>query len=410
MFGRFQLHFDLMANALKALVGSVSPQFFPSAILLLPVILTLCIRRISLQSQEAEEKTIWAAYRAFGRFILTITVASWWVLWDPGPSDSISITGQIKAGALATSSEVSPFFWMPPIVSLGIFLFLCNMADKAILNLKWTTADTFRQVWWRLTSFVIPLLMVAAGFSTILDGKIKGIGWLLAAGAVSKVGTGFLRRAEGLRLNVLKSGETRNRALTLATRMGVTLSRIYVVPAGKGHLTNAYGMSNAIALTDNLGKYLTNTEKDYVIAHELAHVKLRHGRKQLLLVITIFSTLAVLAFLFRQRAETFRPLLQVVLMIGPLVALYHRSRRFEYSADREAVDFTGDPETAIRALANLHHGRELPAAHDRFTELFMTHPTFARRIQTIADDGHVPRDRVIDILEDSGIPASTWLR
>jgi Zn-dependent protease with chaperone function len=389
------------------LSGSVSPLFFPGAILLLPVVLTLCFRRISLQSQEAEEKTIWAAYRAFGRFILAITVASWWVLWDlHGRYSLISVIGHTRPGALETSSEATPLFWVPPIVSLGIFLLLCNTADKTILNLKWTTADTFRQVWWRLMSFVIPLLMVAAGFSTILDGKVKGIGWLLAAGAVSKVGTGFLRRAEGMRFNALKSGETRNRALNLASRMGVTLSRIYVVPAGKGHLTNAYGMSNAIALTDNLGKYLTNTEKDYVIAHELAHVKLKHGRKELLLVVTIFSAMTLLVFLLRQQAD-FRPLLQLVVMVGPLVALYYCSRRFEYSADREAVDFTGDPETAIRALANLHHCRELPAAHDGFTELFMTHPTFARRIQAIANDGHVPDDRVTDILEDSGIPVST---
>lgn len=395
------------------LTGSVSPLLFPGAILLLPVVLTLCIRRISLQSQEAEEKTIWAAYRAFGRFILTITVVSWWVLWDlRGRYDLISVIRHTAAapGALEASSEATPLFWIPPIVSLGIFLLLCNTADKAILNLKWTTADTFRQAWWRLMSFVAPLLMVAAGFSTILVGKGKGIGWLVAAGAVSKVGTGFLRRAEGMRFNVLKSGETRNRALNLAKRMGVTLSRIYVVPAGKGHLTNAYGMSHAIALTDNLGKYLTNAEKDYVIAHELAHVKLKHGRKELLLVVTIFSTMTLLAFLLRQQAEPFRPLLQVVVMIGPLVALYYCSRRFEYSADKEAVDFTGDPETAIRALANLHRCRELPAARDGFTELFMTHPTFARRIQAIANDGHVPGDRVIDILEDSGMAASTSIK
>jgi Zn-dependent protease with chaperone function len=295
-----------MASALKMLSGSVSPLFFPGAILLLPVVLTLCFRRISLQSQEAEEKTIWAAYRAFGRFILAITVASWWVLWDlHGRSSLISVIGHTRPGALETSSEATPLFWVPPIVSLGIFLLLCNTADKTILNLKWTTADTFRQVWWRLMSFVIPLLMVAAGFSTILDGKVKGIGWLLAAGAVSKVGTGFLRRAEGMRFNALKSGETRNRALNLASRMGVTLSRIYVVPAGKGHLTNAYGMSNAIALTDNLGKYLTNTEKDYVIAHELAHVKLKHGRKELLLVVTIFSAMTLLVFSFVNKPNLF---------------------------------------------------------------------------------------------------------
>ena len=397
-----------MASALKLLGGSVSPLFFPGAILLMPIVLTLCFRRISLQRQEAEEKTVWAAYRAFGRFIIAITVASWWVQWDlHGRSDLISVIRHTRPETLETFSVATPLFWVPPIVSLGIFLLLCNTADKTILKLKWTTTDTFRQVWWRLVSLVIPLLLVAAGFSTVLDGKVKGIGWLLAAGAVSRVGTGFLRGAEGMRFNALKSGEIRNRVLRLASRMGVTLSRIYVVPAGKGHLTNAYGMSNAIALTDNLGKYLTNSEKDYVIAHELAHVKLKHGWKELLLVVTIFSTMTLLVFLLRQQAGAFRPVLQLVAIAGPLAALYYCSRRFEYSADREAVAFTGDPETAIRALANLHHCRELPAAHDRFTELFMTHPTFARRVQAIANGGHVSGDRVTDILEDSGIPVST---
>ena len=82
----------------------------------------------------------------------------------------------------------------------------------------------------------------------------------------------FLRRAEGLKFNTLKSGELRNRALNIARRMGVALSRVYVVPAGRGHLTNAYGMSHAIGLTDNLGKYLTKAETEFVIAHEVAHV------------------------------------------------------------------------------------------------------------------------------------------
>jgi Zn-dependent protease with chaperone function len=191
--------------------------------------------------------------------------------------------------------------------------------------------------------------------------------------------------------------------------MGVTLGRVYVVPAGKGHLTNAYGMSNAIALTDNLRKYLTKVQIDYVIAHELAHVKLKHGRKQLQLWITVFSTMVLFLFLLRQQAMPFRPLLQFAAMVGPLIVLYYCSRRFEYSADREAVDFSDDPETAIRALANLHKFRELPEAHDRFTELFMTHPTFAQRVQAIAN-GHMRADLVADILEDSGVAASSSLR
>lgn len=386
---------------------SVSVLLIPAAILLLPTVLTLGIRWAALQSQEEKQKIVWAAYRRFDRSILATTAAGWWVIWDMlGRSGLISILSSTWPGAVNTSAAETLLFWVPPTVSLGIFLFLCYLTDQRIFRLKWTITNVFRQAWWRLVSFVIPLLIVAAGFDAILDRKVRGIAWLLVAGVLSKVGTGFLRRAQGMKFNALKSGELRNRALSMASRIGVTLDRVYVVPAGKGHLTNAYGMSNAIALTDNLGKYLTKMQLEFVIAHELAHVKLKHARKYSLVVFAIFSITSLLLFSFPQRAMPFRPLLQLIAMIGPLVVLYYWSRRFEYSADGEAIDFTGDPETAIWALATLHQSRELPAASDKLTELFATHPTLAQRVHAIANGGHIPADRLTDILKEAGVPLS----
>lgn len=364
-------------------------------VLVLPIVLTLWFRRAALQIQEAKQNSVWATYRGFSRFILVVAVAAWWVIWDlPGRVELVS------AIVRRWPSTGTWLFWMLPTVSLGIFLILCYGVDKKILGLKWTNTDTLRQAWWGLVSFVIPLLMVAAGFDMILDGKAMGIVWLFAAGVVSKVGTGLLRLAEGMKFRTLKSGEVRNRALRAARRMGVTLSRVYVVPSGKGHLTNAYGMSSAIALTDNLGKYLTDMQMEFVVAHELGHVKLRHGHKHLLVVIAIFSAMTLLLFSLPQYATHFRPVVQVAAMLCPLMVLYYSSRRFEYSSDREAIDYIGDPETAIRALANLYRARELQVAFDSFTELFMTHPTFAHRVRAIANVGHVPTDRVAHILEE----------
>lgn len=386
-------------------IGMASLLLFPGTVLLLPIALTLCFRQAALQGPEAKREAVWAAYRSFSRFILAITVIGWWVIWHlRDRSDLISLIEHRWPGTIGIFSSEIFLFWAPPTISLGVFLFLCYSVDRTILKLKWTITDTLRQMWWRLVSFVIPLLLVAAGFDSILDGKIRGIAWLLAAGVTSKVGTAFLRLAEGMKFNALKSGELRNRAFGMARKMDVMLSRVYVVPAGKGHLTNAYGMSDAIALTDNLGKYLTKTEIDFVIAHELAHVKLKHARIQLLLVMTIFSATSLLLFCLPQRALPFRPLVQFVAIIGPLLALYYASRRFEYSADGEAVDFTGAPETAIRALASLHLTRELPAASDGFTELFMTHPTLAHRVGGIAHKGHIPANRLRDILKEVGMP------
>jgi Zn-dependent protease with chaperone function len=88
------------------------------------------------------------------------------------------------------------------------------------------------------------------------------------------------------------------------------------------------------------------------------------------------------------------------------VALYYCSRHFEYSADKQAVEFTGDAETAIQALANLERSRELPATYTKLIEWFMTHPTFEHRVQAIAQRGGVTADRLAVILEEAGFPAS----
>jgi Zn-dependent protease with chaperone function len=386
--------------------GSAIALLMPICVLILPIVLTLCFRWMALhQMTEAHRRSVWASYRQHSRFILAITEAIWWVVWDLQGREGMIALGKLHLlKSNESSSSEALLFWIPPVVSLGMFLLLCRAVDKVLLRLKWKFSQSVQQVWWTLVSFVIPLLMVTAGFSSLMDRKVRGIGWLIAAGALARLGTAFLRLSQGMKLNRLKSGEVRNQALSVASAMGVSIGRVYVVPAGKGHLVNGYGMSNAIGLTDNLGKYLTKPQKGYVIAHEVAHVKLKHPRKHLLLVMTTFSLASVLLFSLPERARSFRPIIQVLAILGPLGAVYCGSRRFEYSADKEAVEFTGDSETAIQALANLERSREeLPAIQSRLMEWFMTHPNFEHRVEAIAKIGCVPSDRLMSILQESGL-------
>ncbi len=377
------------------------PLLVPCAILLLPVALTLFFWWYALRAQDANRRTVWAGYRGFGRFILAATVAGWWMEWDfRGRSELPPILLRNWPGTLGTSSAEILLFWVAPMASLAIFLFSCYAIDRALLKQRWSLFEMVRRTWWRLASFVIPLQMVAAGFTAIFEGRISGTAWLLSAGVVSRIGTGFLRRAEGIRFNRLKSGELRNQAFKMASQMGVTIARVYMVPAGKGHLTNAYGMSNAIGLTDNLGKYLTKAQVDSVIAHELAHVKLRHARKHLLLVLGIFSMMTVLLFRFSRYVLPLHALAQIAVIFVPLAVIYYFSRQFEYSADRVAVEFTGAPEVAIRGLMNLHKVDEVPMQSAKFSEFFMTHPSLARRVGAIARIGQIPAQQLSRILHD----------
>lgn len=354
-------------------------------VLIAPIILALRFLRRALRSRAASGEEQRAAPRGFFRFVVVVAVAAWCAIWDfHGKADLIATIVQKWPRAIREYGVGTALFWIPPVISLGIALVLTASANKTVLRLKWTFADTIWQTTWRLVSFVIPLLLVSVGISALLDRNVRGVGWLIFAGIVAKVGTGFLRRAEGLRLNTLKSGESRNRALRIADGMGVTLRKVFVVPAGKGHLTNAYGMSSAVALTDNLGKYLTKAEIEYVVAHEVSHVKLKHARKNLAAVIAIYAAVSIVFFQFSHQLVPLKPALQILGQLGPLIVVYFCSRKFEYAADKAAVAYTGEPKIAIQALKNLYKANDAPAELVGFTEIFTTHPTIANRCEAIA--------------------------
>jgi Zn-dependent protease with chaperone function len=167
---------------------------------------------------------------------------------------------------------------------------------------------------------------------------------------------------------------------------------VYVVPAGRGHLTNAYGLSESIAVTDNYGKFLDRAELDFVIGHELGHVKGKHGRKKLLIMTTVFAALAAICFFFPPALIRFRPLLDFLLLLIPMLTFYFFSRRFEYAADKSSVEFTHDAKAAIRALDNLYDFTQAPTRCNRIIEVFLTHPSFEHRAAAIGGIGRSPVD------------------
>jgi len=138
---------------------------------------------------------------------------------------------------------------------------------------RWTATDLLRLALWRTVSPTFAMLLVATGFDAMYSRRLTGIFWLVFAAILAMVGTFRLRVAEGIKLQRVKSGELYKRAFVMAKDMRTPLKRVYVVPAGRGHLTNAYGLPESIAVTDNYGKFLDRAELDFVIGHELGHVK-----------------------------------------------------------------------------------------------------------------------------------------
>lgn len=186
--------------------------------------------------------------------------------------------------------------------------------------------------------------------------------------------------------------------------MGVELKRVYIVPQGKGHLTNAYaGGFGSISLTDTLSHSLNYKEMNCVLVHELAHLKLGHVRGYFRDLALPYVSLIILLFKWPSREPALRPVLEFSVIVLPILILEFLSRLREYAADREEVTVLGDPEASIRSLVKLHQISHVPRQWSYFCELFSSHPSLERRAKGIARAGNLTDVRTSDILAEPEI-------
>lgn len=357
-------------------------------ILLLPLVLVFFrYISLSLRGDGPDLATAWLRHRRSNHVALLITLAAWCALWE--------------LPLIAALPHI--LFWILPILSTTILEGASRSADRAVLTRTWTATDILRLACWSTLAPPVALLMVAAGFHAILEGLWAGTFWLVGAGIAAIVGPIQLRSAQGIKLRRVKSGTLYTRAFRLARKVGINLERVYVVPPGRGHLTNAFGLWRAIALTDNFGEYLSGPQLDFVIGHELGHVKGRHARKQFSAVLLVFAVLVLLSFGLSPLTHVFRPVFMLLLLFVPLLTTYSISRYFEYSCDREAIKFTNDPEAGLHALVNLYRMSGSPITCSRIVELFMTHPSLTNRLEAITRTAEIPVSRVSAVLIEEGL-------
>jgi Zn-dependent protease with chaperone function len=164
-------------------------------------------------------------------------------------------------------------FWGLILGGVLLIQFSGYSLDRICLGKRWTFIDLTRVAFWSTIFPTATLLLTAMAFESFYAHLWSGVLWLGIAGIVAVIGAYRLRVAQGVRLQRVKSGEVYKRAFALAKQTGTSIKRVYVVPSGRGHLTNAYGLPQGIAITDNYGKFLHDPELGSVIGHELGHVR-----------------------------------------------------------------------------------------------------------------------------------------
>ena len=160
------------------------------------------------------------------------------------------------------------------------------------------------------------------------------------------------------------------------------------------------GKTKRIILGDTLLNDYTKDEIETVIAHELGHYKHKHIVKNLIFgTVSSFLTFFIISILYKNSLSWFDfenitqiaalPLLSLWAMIIGLIQSpigNILSRKYEYEADRYAIESTGKPESfknTLNKLTDQNLGDREP--HPFIEWFFYSHPSIKNRINAIKD-------------------------
>jgi Zn-dependent protease with chaperone function len=341
-------------------------------IVLAPVGLALWFPSSAEDRVTPEYRSKWVTHRIRVRLAAYCTLAAWCAAWD------IFFSANPGESLIRTSRNL--WYCLPPLLAIVIVRFTGYRDSAAIFGERWRGSDWIKLTFYSTLSPYAGILILVVAFHDFYVRSLLGIVWLIVAGAATLAGAIGLRLAEGFKTRKVKSGALYKRASVLARQMKIKLEEISIVPAGRGNLTNGFSYSTGIALSDNYGKFLTEAELDSVILHELAHIKMRHGRRRFIVMGVVIGAMVVASFLLPPGFfHRFQPACDIFVVFAPTLMNCLVSRRFEYEADRIEVQHSHRPEVAIRSLANMHAATQSPLDYNWFLELFMTHPSFTRR-------------------------------
>jgi Zn-dependent protease with chaperone function len=373
-------------------------------VLLFPLMLIFWMGRKALSSEAQDKAMVWFTYMRYLGWTLNLALLGWWIA-----ADSLHLVQLLQF--LSAGTRISPIWdyavtpvivrWFPPAIIWVLCLVLSHPVQEKLRGLAWTRRELAMQGFYSFSATLLPLALFLTGLSTMVKGSVQvGVLWMVAAFAVAIVASRARQKLLGMQPQALTTGDLRDRAFAMARQLSVKLQQVYIIPSGKGQMANAFARrGNVISFTDFLLQRMSRREVNYVLGHELSHLKLGHpGKLALAAVVSYFVAITGVGFL-----DPFLHLSAVpryALIVGIITLTpYFWSRRFEYAADAGAVDVTGDPEAAISALFKLAQLNMLPIHWSNWSEKWLTHPSSLRRAQAIARKAGIPMERISDIAQ-----------
>lgn len=386
--------------------------------LLAPAVWTLRMRRKTLRASEVDPAASWFGYFRF----LHLATTGMWLLWLPlyawaNPDEifhyltesnlaSIYIEFAGRTPALPLGLEILKLvlYFAPPVLATVLCHLLSHKVFTRVRGMQWSPSEVVRQALWSQASFIVPVFFLLLGLSSIQRNPSLAAACIVLGLVSWQACARLSAKAHKCPPQALTTGGLRDRIFELAARAGVPLKQIYILPAGKGQMANAFARSdNTVMLTDLLPRHLSEREVTAVVAHELAHLKEGHPRS---LGVTFISTIVGAGFVMSLLARSanmdrWTPALFSVGLAAAMLVTHYVSRGYERHADALAITLTRDPEAFITALAKLARLNVLPVHWGTWNDTWSTHPSTEHRVRRLAEYGGVPPERLQELLEAS---------
>ena len=203
----------------------------------------------------------------------------------------------------------------------------------------------------------------------------------------------------------LEDEELKTRITNLSKGAGIKVENVFSFDMSKNtKKANAaftgLGKTKRIILGDTLLNDYSKDEIETVIAHELGHYKHKHIIKNLIFgTISSFLTFFIISIIYKNSLGWFDferitqiaalPLLSLWAMIIGLIQSpigNILSRKYEFEADRYAIESTLKPESFIRTLNKLTDQNLGDKEPHPFVEwFFYSHPSIKNRVNAIKD-------------------------
>lgn len=374
-----------------------------SALLAIPIVLTFVFRRRGRNVPEDARPSVSFAYRRFVIRTALLGSLTWWAAIDILHVDTLAdfILPFSRIGnAFAAPVLVWFFLWLPAIT----VYFLCLVLSSPVLALRGTSRtekEAIDQSFWSVACVVFPAFFAALGVGELFYSPRIGVVLIAASIIAAKIANQNVTRAFGIELHALTTGELRDRAFAIAKTAGARLNQLYVFPAERMRMANAFAhAANNIYLTDYLIQNLSKAEVDAVVGHEVAHLEKKHAsRRMTFIFVGIIAAAFASGFLeyWIPQSVPKGPIFYGAVLLTLLIV----SRRNEFAADAGSAKFTGNAEAMITALARITRLNTMPLHWSKLDEKMLTHPSTLRRIKRLAQASQISDARVSELLSQS---------